>query len=86
MDVSQHNLEVMPVIDAKDMVNPDVDHIGVMAYAAWHRTGKSLAPAPPPTPPPPPAPPTPPPLTPEPVVAPVSIFNILIFGFLNSRF
>ncbi|KAK2190476.1 hypothetical protein NP493_78g00027 [Ridgeia piscesae] len=67
MDVSQHNLEVMPVIDAKDMVNPDVDHIGVMAYAAWHRTGKSLAPAPPPTPPPPPAPPTPPPLTPEPV-------------------
>ncbi|KAI0234474.1 Filamin-C [Lamellibrachia satsuma] len=70
MDVSQQQLEVKPVIDAKDMVNPEVDHIGVMAYAAWHRHGRSIAPPAPPTPPP--APPTPPPL---PVVAPVTFVS-----------
>lgn len=36
MDESQRALGVDPVISAKDMMNPEVDHIGVMAYAAWH--------------------------------------------------
>lgn len=44
MDVSQAQLSVEPVIPPKDMVNENVDHIGVMAYAAWHRhTGKTCS-------------------------------------------
>ena len=38
------------------MANPKVDHIGVMAYAAWHQSlvtpTERVAPPPPPPPPP----------------------------------
>ena len=37
MDASKRDLGVEPVLTAKQMVQPDVPHIGVMAYAAWHR-------------------------------------------------
>ena len=69
MAVSESQLGVPSVLSAKDMINPEVDHIGVMAYAAWHRHAKA-GPVPPSSPPPPvvvAAPPPPPP----PVVIPV---------------
>ena len=40
-------LGVEPVIPAKEMSDPDVDHLGVMAYAAWfehlHNTKRTPA-------------------------------------------
>ena len=37
MEVSEKVFSVPHVISHKDMAFPEVDHIGVMAYAAWHR-------------------------------------------------
>ena len=34
MDSGQ-TLGVQPVISAKEMSDPEVDHLGIMAYAAW---------------------------------------------------
>ena len=71
MRVSENSFGVPPVITARDMADPEVDHIGTMAYAAWHRLAspQPFVPEPPraPTPepivvaPPPPPSPTPPP-------------------------
>ena len=30
-------LGIEPVISAKEIADPEVDHLGVMAYAAWHQ-------------------------------------------------
>ena len=65
-------LGVEPVISAKEMADTEVDHLGVMAYAAWFQRAKNrkpeprkvkiekvvpvAAPAPPPPQQPPPAP------------------------------
>ena len=36
-------LGIEPVISAKEIADPEVDHLGVMAYAAWHqRNGVSV--------------------------------------------
>ena len=36
-------LGIEPVISAKKIADPEVDHLGVMAYAAWHqRNGLSV--------------------------------------------
>ena len=53
------NIGVEPVISAKEMADLNVDHIGIMAYAA---TFQALDP---PTPAPTPAPPSPAPYVPE---------------------
>ncbi|CAD5119535.1 DgyrCDS8135 [Dimorphilus gyrociliatus] len=37
MKASENQLGVRHVISATDMTIPTVDHIGIMAYAAWHR-------------------------------------------------
>lgn len=37
MKASESQLGVRRVISPTDMTIPTVDHIGVMAYAAWHR-------------------------------------------------
>ena len=37
MEVSEKNFEVSKIITSKDMSNPNVDHIGIMAYAACHQ-------------------------------------------------
>ena len=44
MRVSESEFSVPPVIGARDMANPEVDHIGVMAYAAWHRSADHAPP------------------------------------------
>ena len=36
MDASR-SLGIEPVISAKEIADPEVDHLGVMAYAAWHQ-------------------------------------------------
>lgn len=36
MTVSEEQLGVPHVLNAKDMTNPEVDHIALMAYTAWH--------------------------------------------------
>ena len=35
MTAAKQQLAVEPVITAKEMADKDVDHLGVMAYAAW---------------------------------------------------
>ena len=42
MKVSESVFSVPAVIKPKDMENPEVDHIGVMAYAAWHRNADAF--------------------------------------------
>ena len=37
MTASKRDLDVEEVLSAKQMMNPEVPHIGVMAYAAWHK-------------------------------------------------
>ena len=46
-------LGVEPVISSKEMSDPEVDHLGVMAYAAWFEHLKPQPPIRAPTPPPP---------------------------------
>ena len=66
MQVAENQLSVSPVITSKEMADPEVDHLGVMANAAWfqHQRGHvkvervpspvPVVQAPPPPPPPPP--------------------------------
>ena len=35
MECAQNSLAIEPVISAKEIADPEVDHLGVMAYAAW---------------------------------------------------
>ena len=35
IDTAKNQLHVEPVLSSKDLINPEVDHIGVMAHAAW---------------------------------------------------
>ena len=69
---SAKTLGVEPVISAREMADPEVDHLGVMAYAAWFEHLKPrgsisvpvVVPTPPPSPVRAPSPPPPPPVTP----------------------
>ena len=42
MQVSESVFSVPPVIESRDMANPEVGHIGIMAYAVWHRNANAL--------------------------------------------
>ena len=71
MDAAKR-MGVDPVISAKEMADPEVDHLGVMAYAAWfqnysRRDGIDGPPSPAPLPVAvsPPLPPPPPPVIEE---------------------
>ncbi len=58
MGAAKDQLGVEPVIDADHIVSEDVDHLGVMAYAAWFQASTRNERPPEPSDPPP----TPPPL------------------------
>ena len=36
MYASERDLGITPIISSLDIADPEVDHIAVMAYAAWH--------------------------------------------------
>ena len=40
MTAASKQLNIEPVITAKEMADPEVDHLGVMAYAAWFQHTK----------------------------------------------
>ena len=61
------SLGVEPVISVKEMIDPEVDHLGVMAYTALFQhvaEGRQPLPPPPSFAPPPPVPTMPPPRLP----------------------
>ena len=49
MTVSEEELGVRHILSAKDMTNPEVDHIALMAYTAWHAHANTRQATPPPT-------------------------------------